>query len=172
MIDAVKLAVCVFVLAILEVSMGPQLTAAPGGPDLLVVLVVAVALLRGVEWAAATGFAGGLLVDAMLFEPLGVTSLLLVLTAVAASAVAGRLDRKGMSRAFVLVVVAAPLVQIGHGLLAALLGDGYPASFVVRDAVVPTTVQTAVLALPLLAGLYRLVGQPTRLADVPPVVPA
>jgi rod shape-determining protein MreD len=171
--DALKVAVCVFALAVLQVSMGPQITDAPGGPDLLVVLVVAVALLRGVEWAAATGFAGGLLVDAMLFEPLGATSLLLVLTALGTARVAAALDRATVARAFALVLLATPVVQVGHAVLAATLEAGYPVSYVLRDAVVPTTVQTAVLALPLLAGLFRLFGQPSRVtADVPPVVPA
>ena len=77
-LDGVKIALCVFVLAILEVAATPQLTPFGGGPDLIIILVVALALWRGMEAAAIAGFAGGLLLDAMTFEHLGMESLVYV----------------------------------------------------------------------------------------------
>ena len=77
-LDAVKIALCVFVLAILEVAATPQLTPFGGGPDLIIILVVALALWRGLEAAAIAGFAGGLLLDAITFEHLGMQSLVYV----------------------------------------------------------------------------------------------
>ena len=64
-LDSVKIALAIFVLAVLQLSAMPQLTPTTAGPDLLVVLVIAVAMLRGPEAAALTGFAAGLLLDAM-----------------------------------------------------------------------------------------------------------
>jgi rod shape-determining protein MreD len=80
-LDAVKIALCVFVLAVLEVAATPQITPFGGGPDLIVILVVALALWRGIEAAAIAGFAGGLLLDAVTFEHLGMASLVYVGTA-------------------------------------------------------------------------------------------
>ena len=77
-LDGVKIGLCVFVLAILEVAATPQLTPFGGGPDLIIILVVALALWRGMEAAAIAGFAGGLLLDAMTFEHLGMQSLVYV----------------------------------------------------------------------------------------------
>ena len=72
-LDGVKIGLCVFVLAILEVAATPQLTPFGGGPDLIIILVVALALgiplghrligivgranVRGVLVAASVAFA-------------------------------------------------------------------------------------------------------------------
>ena len=53
MLDYPKALVCVFVLMVLQVSVTPQLYPFGGGPDLIAILVVALALWRGVEAAAA-----------------------------------------------------------------------------------------------------------------------
>ena len=66
----------VFVLAVLQLSAMPQLIPGSVTPDLLVILVVTIALTRGAEAAALTGFAAGVLLDAMLVGRLGLTSLL------------------------------------------------------------------------------------------------
>jgi len=74
-LDYLKALVCVFVLVIMQVSVTPQLYPFGGGPDLVAILVVALALWRGLEIAAVAGFVGGLLLDAILFRHLGLTSL-------------------------------------------------------------------------------------------------
>ena len=68
----------VFVLAVLQLSAMPQLIPGSATPDLLLILVVAVALIRGAEAAALTGFAAGVLLDALLIGRLGLTSLLYI----------------------------------------------------------------------------------------------
>ena len=76
-LDSVKIAGAIFVLCRCSSSRrSAQLTPTTAGPDLLVVLVVAVAMLRGPEAAALTAFAAGLLLDAMVAERLGFSSLL------------------------------------------------------------------------------------------------
>ena len=65
----------------LQVAATPQLTPSTTGPDLVVILVVSLALLRGVEWAAAAGFVGGLMLDSLDAQSLGLSSLLYVLVA-------------------------------------------------------------------------------------------
>ena len=46
-------------------------------PDILLVALVAVALVRGATTGAVAGFFGGLVIDIALLDTLGVTSLLL-----------------------------------------------------------------------------------------------
>jgi rod shape-determining protein MreD len=62
-LDAVKAAVLLFVAAILQVSIFSQVHVFGGVPDLLLVTLVAIALLRGSIVGAAGGFFAGLLVD-------------------------------------------------------------------------------------------------------------
>ena len=73
MLDYPKALVCVFVLMVLQVSVTPQLYPFGGGPDLIAILVVALALWRGIELAAVAGFVGGLLLDAVLYRHLGMS---------------------------------------------------------------------------------------------------
>ena len=79
--DAVKIAPLVFILAIFQLSTAPGLVPFDTGPDLVLVVVVALALWRGMVTAAVTGFFGGMLLNAMVFAPLGTASLLYVLAA-------------------------------------------------------------------------------------------
>ena len=67
----------VFVAAILQVSVFSDVTILHGTPDLLLVTIICVALLRGPVVGAVVGFWGGLLIDTANLGTLGVTSLLL-----------------------------------------------------------------------------------------------
>jgi rod shape-determining protein MreD len=70
MIGAAKAAVLVFLAAILEVSVFSDVKILGGVPDLLLVTIVAVALLRGSIAGACLGFFAGLVVDTATLETL------------------------------------------------------------------------------------------------------
>lgn len=179
-LDSVKIAAAIFALAVLQLSAMPQLTPTTAGPDLLVVLVVAVAMLRGPEAAALTAFAAGLLLDAMVVGRLGLTSLLYMAAGVW---VANRLQPKEqvvMPTApqplsarvqFAYVLAGTVIVQVGLAFAHSLLGDSYPLRTALSTVVVPTVIETAVAALILLPLLRRLLRHPTRI-DVRSVSPA
>jgi cell shape-determining protein MreD len=128
-LDAAKLAVAVFVLAVLQLSAMPQLVPGSAGPDLLLILVVMVALLRGAEAAALTGFAAGVLLDAMLVGRLGLSSLLYIAAGLWVAmrvepgdqvmAVAPQLPRRPAQYAYVVVATAG--VQVALALARLLL---------------------------------------------------
>ena len=80
--DTVKILVAVFLLVVLQVSAMPQLMPTEAVPDLVAVLVVMLAIRRGMEAAALAGFMGGVLLDALSYQHLGLTSLLYVLVGV------------------------------------------------------------------------------------------
>ncbi len=177
LLDALKIAVVVFVVAILQVSAAPELTPFHAAPDLIVIVVAALALWRGLEVAAAAGFVSGLLIDGMLFDPLGEYSLVYVAAAVAVSRFArpGELG-PGMviprrPRFLPWVLLAAVVVQVGYlGLELLLGGFDVPMSFIWWNQVVPSVVQTvivAIVAAPLLRRLFE-----TRVRDHVPAIPA
>jgi cell shape-determining protein MreD len=180
-LDWVKIALAVLLLAVLQLSAMPQLTPSSATPDLLLILVVAVGMLRGVEAAVITGFAAGVLLDAMTMGTMGLSSLLYM---GAGAGVALRLEPSEQALGpigsplpprpalqFVYVVAATAAVQVGLALAHVLLGDSYPARYELSSVIVPTLIQTAVAALVLLPLLRRLLPYRPRI-DVPAIAPA
>ncbi len=173
-LDGVKVALLVFVAAVLEVSAVPQLSVGGGGADLVLIVVVALALLRGMEAAALAGFAGGLLLDATLFRDLGVSSLLYL---GAGCLMADRYGPRegapahGPLRQFLLVLLGAAAVQAGRAVMQVLLGQGYPVRFEIVQVILPTIIQTGIAAALLLPLLRRLFPPRSRF-DVPAVATA
>jgi rod shape-determining protein MreD len=76
-VEAVKIGLAVLIAAILQVTIFASIDVAGGAPDLLLVTLVAVALLRGPIAGACAGFFGGLVADIATLETLGLTSLVL-----------------------------------------------------------------------------------------------
>jgi rod shape-determining protein MreD len=166
-LDYPKALVCVFLLMVLQISVTPQLYPFGGGPDLIAILVVALALWRGLEMAAVTGFLGGLLLDAVLYRHLGMTSLAYLACAWLVATFSGRGEAgAGMlepapPRPLPWVIAGALLVQVGLVAVQLLLGESYDAGFLVWHQIVPSLLQTTLLALILLPLLRRLF-RPTR----------
>jgi rod shape-determining protein MreD len=164
LLDYPKALVCAFVLVVVQVSVTPQLYPFGGGPDLVAILVVALALWRGLELAAVAGFAGGLLLDAILFRHLGLSSLSYLACAWGVATFSGRSEAgAGMlapapPRPLPWVMAGALVVQIGLVAVEVLLGYGYELGYLVWHQIVPSILQTTLLALillPLLRRLYR-----------------
>jgi rod shape-determining protein MreD len=167
-LDYPKALVCVFVLMVLQVSVTPQLYPFGGGPDLIAILVVALALWRGLEVAAVAGFAGGLLLDAVLYRHLGMTSLAYLACAWMVATFSGRGEAgAGMlepapPRPLPWVIAGALLVQACLVAVQVLLGASYDLGYLVWHQIVPSLLQTTLLALILLPLLRRLF-RPSRM---------
>jgi rod shape-determining protein MreD len=161
-LDYVKARVCVFVLVVVQVSVTPQFYPLGGGPDLVAILVVALALWRGLELAAVAGFAGGFLLDALLYQHLGMTSLAYLACAWAVTTFSGRGEAgAGMlepapPRPLPWVIAGALLVEIALVAVEVLLGYGYDIGYLAWHQIVPSILQTTLLALILLPLLRRL----------------
>ena len=174
-LDALRIALLVFVAAILQVSAAPELTPFHATPDLIVIVVVALVLWRGLEVAAAAGFIGGLLIDGMLFDHLGEYSLVYVVAALVVSRFA-RLGEPGPGmlqprrpRFLPWVLVAAAIVQFGYVGVELLLGGiDFPMSFVWWNQIVPAIVQTMIVAIVVAPLLRRMFEGRTR-ARVPAI---
>lgn len=172
--DYVKALVLVFVFMVVQVSVTPQLSPFVGGADVVAVLVVALALWRGLELASVAGFAGGFLLDAVLYRHLGLTSLAYL----ACAWVVTTFSRRGEAGAGMLeptpprplpwVIAGALVVQVGLVAVEVLLGEGYPLGYLIWHQIVSSLLQTTLLALILLPLLRRLFRPVRFRADVSP----
>ena len=77
--DNLTLAAIVFVSALLQVTLVASLDVAGGAADVLLLALLSIALLRGAVTGAVAGFFGGLIVDIVTLDTLGVTALLYAL---------------------------------------------------------------------------------------------
>lgn len=152
-----RLAVLVFVVAIVQVSALSAASLAGGRPDLLLVVLVAVALLRGSLVGAAAGFAGGLLVDVATLGTLGVTALLLTLAGYWVGRYGETTGRGRQGAALLAVGVMTVLSAAGAYALSFMLGDAVHAVGVLLR-LPGALLLNLVLAYPVFAVVRRLVG--------------
>ena len=150
-----RISLLVFVVAIMQVSAFSSISIAGAGPDLLLVTVVAVALLRGAVTGAVAGFAAGLIVDVTTLGTLGATSLLLTLAGFWAGRYGETTGRNRAHAPLVATLAATVFVEIG----------GYPVGArSVMLALPSAIVWNALLAYPVFA-LVRRVGGTTERSD-------
>ncbi|MGH3111044.1 MAG: rod shape-determining protein MreD [Gaiellaceae bacterium] len=160
--EGLRASAVLFVAAMLQVVIVSSLVVVGGAPDLLLVTVVALGLLRGSVAGAVFGFAAGLIVDLLTLETLGVTSLVLTL----AGFWAGRwIETTGRGRRLA-PVIAVGVITLLSGAFAVLLGYMLEEEVAVRNALVtvlpPTLLANLVLAYP----VYLVVRSAVHERDV------
>ena len=154
--DVLKAAAFVFVAAILQVSVFSDVTVLHGTPDLLLVTIICVALLRGPVIGAAMGFWGGLLVDTANLGTLGVTSLLLTVAAYWIGRYGETTGRDRTHAPFVSVIVITFLYALGSLAFHYVLGDPAPARAVLWSTLFQGIALNLILTWPVYA-LAKLV---------------
>jgi rod shape-determining protein MreD len=158
--DAGKVALAVFVAAIAQTSILNAVELGGGTPDLLLVVLVAVALLRGPMYGAAAGFFGGLLVDTALLETLGLTSLLLTIVGYWVGRYGETTGRDRGHAPLLSVVVVTILYAAGALALHVMLGDAVSARLVLVESLPAAVFLNLLLAVPVYA-LARRALRPT-----------
>ena len=159
----------VFVAAMVQTVIVSSLVVGGGAPDVLLVVVVALGLVRGAVPGAVLGFTGGVIVDLVTLDTMGITSLVLTL----AGFWAGRYgETTGRDRRF------APLIAVGTITVLAglfgfvlhyMLGEEVVARHALVTALMPAFVLNLVLALPVHALVRWAVGEGARLEPSPEV---
>jgi len=159
----------VFVAAMLQTVIVSSLVVGGGAPDLLLVVVISVGLIRGSVPGAVFGFFGGVVVDLVTLDTLGITSLVLTL----AGFWAGRYgETTGRDRRF------APLAAVGAiTVLASLfgfvlhymLGEEVVARHALVTALLAALAWNLALALPVHALVRGTVGEGARAEPSPEV---
>jgi len=162
--DAVKAAAILFVVAVAQVSIFSQLHVFGAVPDLLLVTLVAVALLRGSLVGSIAGFFAGLLVDAASLGEMGLTALVLTLAGYWIGRYGETTGRDRLHAPFLSVAVVSVLYAFGLVVVHFVLGDPAPAGPVAR-ALAPGTLMNLVLTAPMYALVRRLL-RPVRQEDL------
>lgn len=160
--DALKVGALVFLAAILQVSVFSSVDILRGTPDLLLVTLVAVALLRGSIVGAAAGFWGGLVIDTANLATLGVTSLLLTLVGYWVGRYGETTGRDRSHAPFSSVVVVTFLYALGALALHFVLGEPAPARVVLVDTLFQRIALNLILTLPAYALVRRLLPPSQR----------
>jgi rod shape-determining protein MreD len=151
-LDAVKAGLLLLVAALVQVSVAPVFEVADGHPDVVLVLVVCAALLRGPLLGACAGFWAGLVLDVGSLEALGLTSLLLTLVGYWSGRFGDATSRSSAHPPLVAVAVATVGVALGSAVLHFMLGETVSAAELFGRVLLPTIALNLLLAWP----LYRL----------------
>ena len=165
-VEPAKAAVLLFVAAIVQVSIVSSFTLLGGRPDLLLLTLVAVALLRGAITGAIGGFAAGLVVDTANLETLGVTSLLLTVAGYWIGRYGETTGRDRTHAPFVSVGVVTIAYAIGALALQFVLGEHAPARVILLDRLPPEVLFNLVLTLPAYAVVRRVLRPVERAQEV------
>jgi rod shape-determining protein MreD len=160
-IDGVKAAVLLFAAAVAQVSIFSQLHVFGAVPDLLLVSLVAIALLRGSIGGAVGGFFAGLVVDTATLGTLGLTSLVLTLAGYWIGRYGETTGRDRAHAPFLSVAVVTVLYEIGLLVVHFVLGESAPAGAVVRS-LIPAIVLNLILTAPLYGLARRLLRPAAR----------
>ena len=161
LLDGVKAAVILFVAAIAQVSIFSQLHVFGAVPNLLLVSLVAIALLRGSIVGAVGGFFAGLLVDTATLGTLGLTSLVLTVAGYWIGRYGETTGRDRAHAPFTSVAVVTILYSIGLLIVHFVLGERAPAG-AVFTGLVPAIVLNLILTAPVYALTRRLLRPRAR----------
>lgn len=153
--DAAKAAALLFFTVVVQLSIVANIEIFRGHPNLLLVTVVCVALLRGAIFGAVAGFSAGLLADTGVFGTLGFTALLLTLAGYWSGRYGETTGRDRSHAPLLSIAVITFIYQIAALILRYLLGEPAPASHIFR-AIVQTVLLNLILTIPVYALTRRL----------------
>ena len=159
--DNLSVAVVVFVAALLQVALFASIDVAGGTADVLLLSLLAIALMRGAVAGTVAGFFGGLLVDVMTLDTLGVSALLYALAGYWTGRY-GETTGRDRAHAPLLAVVVATIAIAFSGLgLHFLLGEDLSARRALFEALLPGLALNLLLGGPVWALSRRLLRRPT-----------
>jgi len=156
LVDVLKAGTLLFVAVLFQVTVGTDLVVFGGYPDLVVLVVVSLALLRGPVFGAVAGFAGGFGIDALGLGVLGTTSLTLVVLGYAIGAWGERVSDTAPVRPLLAIAVGSGAAAVGELVVAVLVGSGPSVSAASFVAAVPRAMLDLLLAIALYPLIRRI----------------
>jgi rod shape-determining protein MreD len=163
-LDGAKAAVLLFVAAVLQISVFAQAHLVGAAPQLLLVTLVAVSLLRGSVAGAVGGFFAGLLVDSGTLGEFGLTALVLTLAGYWIGRYGETTGRDRVHAPFLSVAVITVLYELGLLVVHFVLGESAPAGAVLRG-LAPEIAMNLVLTA-LVYALVRRLLRPVEREDL------
>ncbi len=150
-----RLAAMAVLVTLVQVGVVSEIPVFGINADLSPLLVAFVGLLCGSTTGAVYGFATGLLVDLLLLQTLGLSSLIFTLVGYSAGRLRELRDPQAALTPLLVGAAAAGGSLVGYSLMEFMLGVDAPVSLELLRQIVLITVVDAVIALPLWA-LVRL----------------
>ena len=163
-LDALSIWGLLTVAVLLQVTVVVDVRVVGGTPSLPVVVVVAVALLRGPVVGALAGFYGGFLADALGAGLVGASALILVLVGYASGAWGESVNDRAALRPLVLVAAMSVLADLGSLTVAILVGTGPAIGTTLFAGAIPAAMVNLLLAI----AVYPLVRRLLRRDDAAP----
>jgi rod shape-determining protein MreD len=167
--DAAAIAVLVFVAALLQATLFSTLHVLGGTPDVLLLVLIGIALSRGSVTGALAGFGGGILLDVLTLDTLGVTSLVLALAGYWTGRYGETTGRDRAHAPILAVVVVSVLVLLLGFVLHFLIGEEVSARRALVEAMFAGLGLNLVLGGPVFAlvrSVLRSTRPPERAAEV------
>jgi rod shape-determining protein MreD len=162
--DGAKIAVLLFLAAVAQVSIFSQIDVFGAAPDLLLVTLVAVSLLRGSVAGAVGGFFAGLIVDTATLGTLGLTSLVLTLAGFWIGRYGETTGRDRAHAPYLSIAVVTVLYEVGLLVVHFVLGESAPAGAIFAS-LLPAVMLNLVVTGPVYA-LVRRVLRPQAPAEL------
>ena len=159
MIDALKIAVLVIMAAFLQATVFSSLNVLGGTPDVLLLTLLGVALMRGAIVGTIAGFGAGLLLDVLQLGTMGVLALLLAIAGYWAGRYGETTGRDRAHAPLVSVLAITVLVALGGYALHFVLGEQVDAQRVLVDTLVPGVGLNLILAAPVFALCRSFLGE-------------
>jgi len=156
--DGLSIAGLVAAAALLQSTVCSSLELAGGTPDLLLVTLLGIALLRGSITGAVAGFAGGLVLDVANMATLGVSSLLLALAGYWSGRYGETTGRDRPYAPYLAVAVLTVLVALGGTALHFMLGEDVSARHALLGTLLPGLGLNLIIAGPVFALCRRLLA--------------
>ncbi len=162
--DAAPIAVMVFVAALLQATIVASVDVFGGAADILLLVLIGLALLRGSVTGAVAGFFAGLLLDVLTLDTLGVTALILALAGYWTGRYGETTGRDRAHAPLLAVVVVTVLVAVfGYG-LHFLIGEEVSARRALFETLLPGLGLNLLLAAPVFALCNKLL-RPLEISD-------
>lgn len=169
-IDALKAGGLVLAAALVQVSLAEWIEVGEAHPNVVLVTLVSVSLLRGPTFGAVSGFLAGLIVDTASFGTFGLTSLLLTVVGYASGRFGEATTRSSAHPLLIAVAFATVGYTLGSAVLHFMLGLSIPASQLFGAVLLPELAFNMLLAYPLYGLCARIL--PPRLVLRREVTPA
>jgi rod shape-determining protein MreD len=159
--DAAALVVLVFLGALLQATFFSTVHLFGGTPDFLLLVLIAIALLRGAVTGAVAGFCGGLLLDVLTLDTLGVTALVLALAGYWTGRYGETTGRERAHAPILAVLVVSVVVLLLGFFLHFLIGEEVSARRALFESMIAGLGLNLLLGAPVFA-LVRSVLRSTR----------
>jgi rod shape-determining protein MreD len=145
------------VAAILELSFFGRLTIADATPDVMPVVIVSLGLLGGAVFGAVCGFWAGLFVDLLLWQTLGISSLVLLTVGYLAGRFREQFELTSTFTAPLLAGALSLFAAAMFGAIVLMLGiDGAPVSLLIVREIVVKGLLGFLLAIPIFPLVRRI----------------